>query len=145
MIDSLPGLAVPSTFKAFSGYLPVSDTKQIFYMYFESENAPAEDPVVMWTNGGPGCSGLLGLFTEQGPYSTLSDGVLTPNPYSWNKVANMLFVEQPAGVGFSYSDDSDDYKTGDAQAAVDNHQLILSFLERFPEVQANPFFITSER
>lgn len=144
MIDSLPGLAVPSTFKAFSGYLPVSDTKQIFYMYFESENAPAEDPVVMWTNGGPGCSGLLGLFTEQGPYSTLSDGVLTPNPYSWNKVANMLFVEQPAGVGFSYSDDSDDYKTGDAQAAVDNHQLILSFLERFPEVQANPFFITSE-
>ena len=113
-------------------------------MYFESENSPSEDPVVMWTNGGPGCSGLLGLFTEQGPYMTVSEGVLTPNPYSWNKVANMLFVEQPAGVGFSYSDDTDDYKTGDEQAAIDNHALILAFLDRFPEVKSNPFFITSE-
>jgi hypothetical protein len=94
----------------FSGYLPVGENKHIFYAYFESENDPVTDPVVLWTNGGPGCSGLLGLFTEQGPFFPQEDGTLSPNEFSWNKVANMLFVEQPAGVGFSYSDDTSDYK-----------------------------------
>ena len=51
---------------------------------------------------GLGCSGLLGLFTEQGPFNVQSDQTLKANAYSWNKVANMLFVEQPAGVGFRY-------------------------------------------
>ena len=141
---TLPGLAVPPSFAMFSGYLPVGEHKHIFYAYFESESDPVNDPVVLWTNGGPGCSGLLGLFTEQGPFFPQEDGTLSPNEFSWNKVANMLFVEQPAGVGFSYSDDTADYKTGDAQAAVDNHQLILSFLDRFPEVASNPLYITSE-
>ena len=123
--------------------MPVSDTKNIFYMYIESEQSPVDDPVVLWTNGGPGCSGLLGLFTEQGPFVPQADGTVAYNDYSWNKIANMLFVEQPAGVGFSYGSD-DDMHTGDDQAAVDNHQLILSFLERYPDVKTNPFYITSE-
>lgn len=117
--------------------------RKIFYWYFESTRDPANDPVVLWTNGGPGCSGFLGLFTEQGPFKPQADGTLTMNEYSWNGVANMLFVEQPAGVGFSYAEDGD-YHTGDDQAAVDNYQLILNFLQRYPEVQNNPFYITSE-
>lgn len=66
------------------------------------------------------------------------------NPYSWNKVANVLYVEQPAGVGFSYSDDESDYVTGDAQAAADNYVLIKQFFERFPERKSNQFYISSE-
>ncbi|GMI40694.1 hypothetical protein TeGR_g1485 [Tetraparma gracilis] len=139
---AVAALAMP--FVAAADYTSAAkDDQNIFYMYVESENAPASDPVVLWTNGGPGCSGLLGLFTEQGPFVPQSDGTVAYNEFAWSKVANMLFVEQPAGVGFSYGSD-DDMHTGDDQAAVDNHQLILSFLERFPEVQANPFFITSE-
>uniref|UniRef100_A0A7S4VBU0 Carboxypeptidase n=1 Tax=Ditylum brightwellii TaxID=49249 RepID=A0A7S4VBU0_9STRA len=100
-----------------------------------------------WTNGGPGCSGLLGLAAEHGPYILSHDGTLTPNPYSWNKAANMLYVEQPAGVGFSFFDDTDEesfYTSGDDMAAKDNWKLIKEFVKRFPERKANDFFISSE-
>lgn len=49
--------------------------------------------------------------TEQGPFRPLADGSLALNEYAWNKIANVVFIEQPAGVGFSYVDDSSDLRT----------------------------------
>lgn len=53
-------------------------------------------------NGGPGCSSLSGFLTENGPF-TWEAGTLAPvqNPYSWTNLTNMLWVEQPVGVGYS--------------------------------------------
>lgn len=115
----------------------------MFYWYVESQNDPANDPVALWTNGGPGCSGLLGFFTENGPFRPLANGSLQLNPYSWNTAVNYVFVEQPIGVGFSYSEDND-YTTGDSRAATDNYNAMQAFLTKFPEVSKNPFYITSE-
>jgi len=86
----------------------------------------------------------LGLGTEHGPFFVDKEGKLTPNPHSWNTVASILYVEQPAGVGFSYSETKEDYDTDDAKAASDNYVLIQEFLTRFPERQANDFHIASE-
>jgi carboxypeptidase C (cathepsin A) len=98
-----------------------------------------------WTSsGGPGCSGLIGFFTEHGPYRVDADLQLHENPYAWNQMANIFFVEQPAGVGFSIVDAADGHKTSDAQSAVDNYQLIRAFFQRFPERQKNPFYLASE-
>jgi len=108
-------------------------------------NNPTADPLAFWTNGGPGCSGLIGFMTEMGPFRPNADGTLKSNyDYAWNKVANMVYIEQPAGVGFSYSDDSNDLKTGDAQAALDNYNLVQAFLARFPEYRTNDLYITAE-
>jgi hypothetical protein len=144
LITNLPGLNFEPTFKQFSGYIPVSPTRNIHYWYIESSNNPSTDPVVFWTNGGPGCSGLLGLGTEFGPFLFEKDGVLSQNPNTWNQVANILYVEQPAGVGFSYYTDESDQYVGDDRAAVDNYQLIKEFFQRFPERASNPFYIASE-
>jgi len=146
LITNLPGLSYDPGFKQFSGYLTVDKEhgRNIHYWYVESQGSPSEDPVVYWTNGGPGCSGLLGFGLEHGPFFFSESGELSPNEFSWNKVANMLYVEQPAGVGFSYSDTESDYPTNDQKTAADNYVLIREFLTRFPERQGNAFYATSE-
>lgn len=83
-------------------------------------------------------------MTEQGPFRPTREGDLELNPYAWNKVANMVFIEQPSGVGFSYSVDTSDYKTNDKIAAADNYLILQAFLERFPEYASNPLYTTAE-
>eukprot|EP01043_Picozoa_sp_COSAG02_P080829 COSAG02_NODE_19415_length_883_cov_0.737245_1_plen_157_part_01 len=114
-VTSLPGFkgALPS--KHYSGYLPVGKTSgvpgMIHYWFIESESDPSSDPVAYWTNGGPGASGISdGLLTEMGQVhvddrsrtNTSTELEVLYNPLSWSKKANMLFVSQPKGVGFSY-------------------------------------------
>lgn len=149
-ITNLPGTeALDIKFDQFSGYLSVPGTngeltKHLHYWFVTSENDPANDVLGFWTNGGPGCSGLLGFLTEQGPFLPQADGKLKLNEYAWNKVSNMVFIESPAGVGFSYADNPEDYNIGDSQTAIDNYNLIQAFLIRFPEFKTNPVVFTSE-
>jgi len=144
-IFNLPGAPSNLTFNQFGGYLLANATagKYIFYWFVESQNNPATDPLALWTNGGPGCSGLFGFFTEHGPFRPNSDGTLSLNPYSWNLYANIFYVEIPAGVGFSYST-SGEYRTGDALTAQENYQVILSFLQKYPQYNSTAFYLTSE-
>jgi carboxypeptidase C (cathepsin A) len=115
------------------------------YWFVESMNDPVNDPIAFWTNGGPGCSGLLGFMTEQGPFKPNKDMSLSFNEYAWNKVSNMVFIESPAGVGFSKSTNpTEDLVTGDQQTAEDNYNLIQAFMERFPEYSSNALYISSE-
>ncbi len=72
----------------------------LFYWYFEAETKPETAPLLIWLNGGPGCSSMDGLFLELGPFRVVNDkGAVETNPYSWHKVANMLFIDQPVGTG----------------------------------------------
>jgi carboxypeptidase C (cathepsin A) len=86
----------------------------------------------------------LHFCSEHGPFYISSNGTLTPNDSSWNKDANILYVEQPAGVGFSFADTDEDLVTDDATSAADNYELVLQFLDRFPERRSNPFYVASE-
>ena len=140
-IVDLPGLS--TSLNQFSGYITLAGTQKHIHYWLVEADVP-DAPLVFWTNGGPGCSGLIGFMTEQGPFYPDADGNLIPNDYAWNKLANMVFLEQPVGVGFSYSDDADDYHIGDDQAAQDNLATIRGFLERFPEFAKTPLYLTSE-
>ncbi|KAF1988798.1 serine carboxypeptidase [Aulographum hederae CBS 113979] len=92
--------------ESYAGLLPISsapnETRQLYFWFFPSSNPLASDEVTIWFNGGPGCSSLSGLLTENGPF-TWEAGTLAPvqNPYTWVNLTNMLWVEQPVGVGFS--------------------------------------------
>ena len=141
----LPGLSFVPEFNQFSGYINLAGTeKQIHYWLVEAETSPETAPLSFWTNGGPRCSGLIGFMTEQGPFRPDANGGLFQNPYAWNKNVNMVFLEQPVGVGFSYSTDENDYKTGDDQAAKDNLATVLGFIKKFPHLNHSELFITSE-
>ncbi|KAE9584727.1 putative carboxypeptidase D [Lupinus albus] len=95
----------------------------------------------------PGCSSLAyGAMEELGPFRVNSDGkTLNKNRYSWNNAANVLFLESPAGVGFSYSNKSSDYDTsGDRKTSTDNYIFLVNWLERFPEYKKRDFYIAGE-
>jgi carboxypeptidase C (cathepsin A) len=80
-----------------------------------------------------------------GPFRPKEDLTLTLNQYSWSSISNMVFIEAPCGVGYSYSDNNEtDYVTGDEQTASDNYELIQGFLDRFPEYRQNDLYISSE-
>ena len=131
-VFSLPGATSSLRSNQFSGFLNITSTRFLHYMYFESERDPKTDSVIFWTNGGPGngltlkrvvhlfsltmknflfctililtgCSGLLGLYTEFGPWRAGSNITLIRNPFSWTRLANIVFLEQPIGVGFSHT------------------------------------------
>ena len=96
---------------------------------------------------GPGCSSLgYGAMEELGPFRVKSDGkTLYRNPYAWNNAANVLFLESPAGVGFSYSNTTADYgRFGDNKTAEDALQFLLNWMDKFPEYKGRDFYLAGE-
>ncbi|KAH0467417.1 hypothetical protein IEQ34_004655 [Dendrobium chrysotoxum] len=145
-ITKLPGQ--PNvTFEQFSGYITVDEKKQryLFYYFAEAELDPLSKPLVLWLNGGPGCSSVgVGAFSENGPFRP-SGRVLVRNEYSWNKEANMLYLETPAGVGFSYSMDSSFYENVDDKlTARDNLVFLLRWFSKFPQYKDRELYIAGE-
>jgi len=149
-ITDLPGLdgGVSSlNFTMYSGYVTINEqhNTSLFYWFVESQRDPSSDPLLLWMNGGPGASSLLGLFEEHGPFRPNPDGkTLSVYEYSWNRIANVLYLEAPAGVGFSFSDDTLEYITDDKKTAKQNYEFLLGWFDLYPEFKANDFYITGE-
>ncbi|KAI5342036.1 hypothetical protein L3X38_009911 [Prunus dulcis] len=133
----------------YGGYVTVDKEagRAFFYYFAEAEKAKDSLPLLLWLNGGPGCSSLAyGAMLELGPFRIHSDGkTLYQNRFSWNYAANVLFLESPAGVGFSYSNKTSDYDAnGDRRTAADNYMFLVNWLERFPEHKDREFYISGE-
>ena len=133
--------------KIYSGYLGTADkNRNLHYVFVESQNNPEKDPLVLWLNGGPGCSSLLGFIQEHGPV-VIPDYTrdLVLNQFAWNKKANVIYLESPAGVGFSYNDNGPtDMKYTDSLVANDNRLALVNFFLKFPEYKKNDFYISGE-
>jgi cathepsin A (carboxypeptidase C) len=109
--------------------------------FFESRNDPENDPVVLWLNGGPGCSSLTGLFMELGPSWVNKQVDVDFNPYSWNANASVIFLDQPVNVGYSYSSSS---VSNTVAAGKDVYALLTLFFKQFPEYTKQSFHIAGE-
>ncbi|KDQ13471.1 hypothetical protein BOTBODRAFT_146116 [Botryobasidium botryosum FD-172 SS1] len=136
------------TVKAYTGYIDVDHgSKHLFFYFFESRNNPDTDDVTMWINGGPGCSSSLGLLMELGPCriadSTENSNGTAWNPYAWNTKTNLFFLDQPVGVGFSYSDIGNTVGTTE-DAAKDVQAFVTIFFETFKKFQGRPFHMSGE-
>ncbi|CAA3022956.1 serine carboxypeptidase-like [Olea europaea subsp. europaea] len=128
-----------------AGYYRLPHTKdaRMFYFFFESRNAKS-DPVVIWLTGGPGCSSELALFYENGPFHLTSNLSLQWNDFGWDKVSNLIYVDQPTGTGFSYSSDDDDMRHGEEGVSNDLYDFLQAFFKEHPQYANNDFYITGE-
>ncbi|GER48626.1 serine carboxypeptidase [Striga asiatica] len=112
-IGRLPGQPAGSNVSHFGGYVTVNIKagRALYYYFVEARNSHNTLPLLLWLNGGPGCSSLAyGAMQELGPFRVHSDGkTLYTNKFAWNHAANVLFLESPAGVGFSYSNTTADF------------------------------------
>ncbi|KAI5661456.1 hypothetical protein M9H77_20779 [Catharanthus roseus] len=147
LVVKLPGQPwVP--FKQYAGYVDVDENagRSLFYYFVEAEKDAQNQPLTLWLNGGPGCSSVGGgAFTELGPFFPRGDARgLRRNSKSWNKASNLLFVESPAGVGWSYSNTTTDYVRGDDLTAQDLLTFLLNWYEKFPDFKSRSLFLTGE-
>jgi len=137
-----PTICDPSV-KQTAGYIStqqgnVSAPKYFFWL-FESKSEPTTDPLIMWLSGGPGCSSQLALLVENGPCS-IKNGKAVQNAYSWHQNANVMWLDQPAGVGFSTG-----FGTHN-EVGVANNMLgfLQGFYKQFPSYSQNKFFLFGE-
>ncbi|TBU32201.1 peptidase S10 serine carboxypeptidase [Dichomitus squalens] len=136
------------TVNVYTGYLDVDyGAKNLFFYFFESRRDPDTDDVMMWINGGPGCSSSMGLLMELGPCSidmqNVSSNGTTWNPYSWNAEANIFFLDQPVGVGFSYADYGETIETTE-DAARNIHAFLTIFFETFSQFKGRALHLAGE-
>ncbi|XP_074575028.1 serine carboxypeptidase-like 18 [Curcuma longa] len=146
VVTHLPGFRGPLPFYLETGYVEVDEEHggQLFYYFIESENKPAEDPLLVWLTGGPMCSAFSGLAFEVGPLQFVSveyNGSLPSlvyRPYSWTKVANMIFLDSPSGSGFSYSTKEEE---NDSSWFQQVYKFLIQWLVEHPLFISNPLYI----
>ncbi|KAF1994320.1 putative carboxypeptidase S1 [Amniculicola lignicola CBS 123094] len=130
--------------KQYSGYLSVGTNMNMWFWFFEARQNPSTAPLAAWFNGGPGCSSMIGLFQENGPCKFkvgASNTVPINNTYSFNNYANMIYIDQPIGVGFSYGTNP---VTSTVTAAPYVWKLIQAFYASFPDYKSRDFGIFTE-
>ncbi|GEQ66770.1 hypothetical protein JCM33374_g433 [Metschnikowia sp. JCM 33374] len=142
MTENIPEAEVPLMFAGQLPLYPENNTHYFFWKFVDRQKEPrAENKTIFWLNGGPGCSSMDGALMEAGPFRVNDDSEVTANNGSWHRKGDIVFVDQPAGTGFSYSSEFDS-----ELPQVSWH--FLTFLDRyfslFPEDLTNDILLAGE-
>ena len=111
----------------YSGLIPITagDTSRELFFIFQPKIGDPSDELIIWLNGGPGCSSLEGFFQENGRYVWhAGTQAVVENPYTWVNTGNLLWVEQPVGTGYTVGTPT---ATSEEQIAKD----FVGFLDNF--------------
>lgn len=139
---SRPSLCEPGA-EQYAGYLDAGNGASYFFWMFGSRRS-AEDPVVLWLSGGPGCSSMLALLTENGPCSVEGAGTKV-NPHSWSERAHVIWLDQPVATGFSTGDAWQvTGERGVSGVAFGVVHFLKSFFQRFPRYKGLDLYVTGE-
>ncbi|CAK1544218.1 unnamed protein product [Leptosia nina] len=133
--------------ESYAGYLTVNKeyNSNLFFWYFPvMEKSVEETPWIIWLQGGPGASSLYGLFTEIGPFFVNKENTLEEMKYSWSKNHSLLFIDNPVGTGFSFTDDDRGYATNQTTIGENLYTALQQFLTLFPELRKAPLTIAGE-
>ncbi|CAK79614.1 unnamed protein product (macronuclear) [Paramecium tetraurelia] len=128
----------------YSGYLSAKDdgSVEFHYLFYPAIDSSSEKPLILWLLGGPGCSSMIAAFTESGPYTFIPESIqFEENPHTWTSFANMLYIESPISVGYSYGPAG---AQSDESTAQYNMHALIEFFVRFPNFKNQKFYIGGE-
>ncbi|KAJ5799157.1 uncharacterized protein N7518_001225 [Penicillium psychrosexuale] len=144
-VHSLPGAPEGPFLKMHAGHIEVDPAinGNLFFWHFQNRHIANRQRTVIWLNGGPGCSSMDGALMEVGPYRLQDDHTLKYNEGRWDEFANLLFVDNPVGTGFSYANTNSYLHELDEMAA---HFIIFleKFFELFPEYANDDLYLAGE-
>ena len=136
IVKDLPLLAEGElNVRHWAGHLPASSQRDKYFFYWlfapDGDFDPETVPLIIWLNGGPGCSSMDGLFLENGPFRLVKDASggfsLKAEPNSWHKApAYTLYIDQPVGTGLSFTT-SKKYPGNDEEVNIDFYYFLQSF------------------
>ncbi|KAL9841675.1 putative sinapoylglucose--sinapoylglucose O-sinapoyltransferase [Arabidopsis thaliana] len=149
IVKFLPGFEGPLPFELETGYIGIGEEEELqsFYYFIKSEKNPKEDPLLLWISGGPGCSSISALLFENGPVALKLEvynetlPYLVSTTYSWTKMTNVLFLDQPIGVGFSYKRTPNLDKSSDTIEVLRIYEFLQKWLGEHPEFFSNTFYV----
>ncbi|CAH1980104.1 unnamed protein product [Acanthoscelides obtectus] len=129
---------------SYSGYFTVDKryNSNLFFWFFPALNDYPKAPVVLWLQGGPGASSLIGLFAENGPFSVKTHKGLKLRKYAWTNQHSVIYIDNPVGCGYSFTEGG--YAQNETKVGEDLYNAMVQFFTLFPELQKNDFYITGE-
>ncbi|XP_061771835.1 probable serine carboxypeptidase CPVL [Nerophis ophidion] len=142
-VRELPGDNV----KSHAGYLTVNKkyNSNLFFWFFPAlMPTQTKSPVLLWLQGGPGGTSLFGLFVEHGPYVVYKNMTVGLRDYAWTKRYSVLYIDNPVGTGYSFTDDDRGFAQNQDDVGRDLYSALTQFFQLFPEYQSNDFYATGE-
>lgn len=129
-----------------AAFFTVNDTynSNLFFWFFrKSKDDWIHSPLLLWFHGGAAAAFMTAVFLETGPFE-IHEKKIKPRKYSWTNDYNVLYVDQPVGNGYSFTDYDDGLITSTEEAAVQVHEALIQFYMLYPELRNNTFYITCE-
>lgn len=134
------------TVRSCAGYLTVDEAhgSNMFFWFFTAKVDADIAPVILWLQGGPGAPSLYSVFNEHGPYVVDDDDVLRSRRHSWTSTHSVLYVDNPVGVGYSFTSDGDGYSSNQTAVGRNLYAALVQFFALFPEYRDNEFYVAGE-
>ncbi|KUJ13683.1 alpha/beta-hydrolase [Mollisia scopiformis] len=134
--------------KHFTGWADIGD-RHLFYWYHPARHVPAKDaPLLVWLDGGPGASSTIGMLMLHGPcLLDMKNQTTRFNPDSWTEFFNVIYLDQPAGTGFSYVEESENpeaYPRRSEESALDFIVALELFRVGFEGLEHAPLYVAGE-
>ncbi|XP_043283796.1 venom serine carboxypeptidase-like [Venturia canescens] len=132
--------------KSYAGYFTVNKTfnSNLFFWYFPAKDNSASAPVVLFLEGGPGVTSMFSLFEQNGPFSVETGERLVSRRESWTNKHNVIYIDNPVGSGYSFTEDEAALPTTQIQIGEELRIAMVQFFQLFPALRSNDFFVTGE-
>ncbi|KAI7872013.1 Alpha/Beta hydrolase protein [Spinellus fusiger] len=144
-VTSLPGFDHSLLPNQYAGHIPIASESNghLFFWMVDQKHIDRPKKLIMWLNGGPGCSSMDGFFLENGPVRVNENLTLSQSPGGWHDSATTVFLDQPVGTGFSFAD-TISYTHNLTQVAKDFTIFLDNFFHLFPHLEAQDLYLAGE-